>query len=232
MICYYYFMSFQNKTIVVSGGASGIGDALAEALVKAGGRVFSVDKKQPESPVEGVTYLKADLAKPAEVEAAFADIPAPIDILLSGAGVMRRGTLFDTTEEEYDFLMNNNVKSAWVFIRAAKPKLAKNACVVQIASRHALDLVNNPGIYALSKSAVATLAEILKLTCPEYDVKIMYPGPVLTQLHLAGKTPEEQEQAKARALKPEDMAAKIIDLIESEHHELRFNNDTWSYEVA
>lgn len=224
--------SLQDKTVVISGGASGIGAALAAAFIKRGATTYSLDKKQPLKPVDGAVYLTADLTKPAEVEAAFARIDGPIDVLLSGAGVMRRGTLFDTTEEEYDFLMDCNVKSAWVFIKTAKPKLAPGATVVQIASRHALDLVHNPGIYALSKSAVATLAQILQLTCPELTVKIMYPGPVQTPLHLAGKTLAELEIDSTRSLRPDVMAEKIISLIESDKKILRFNNNTWSYETA
>lgn len=224
-------MSFQNKTIIISGGASGIGAALVDGFVRSGAKVYSVDKKNPSKPIDGAKYLKADLTKPAEVEKAFEQIEGSIDVLLSGAGVMRRGTLFETTEEEYDFLMNCNVKTAWVFIKTAGPKLKENAVVAQIASRHALDLVHNPGIYALSKSAVATLAEIVRLTRPDLRVKIMYPGPVQTPLHQAGMTPKQLEQDKTRALKPEVMAEKIIDLIGSDYTELRFNNDTWSYEA-
>lgn len=182
--------------------------------------------------MDGAEYIEADLSQAAEVERAIMQVNEPVDILFNNAGVMRRGTIFDSTEEDYDFLMNNNVKSAWLFLKYAKPKLVDRALVIQVSSGHALKPEPNPGLYTLSKKTTAALAEVLALTCPDYDVRMVYPGPVLTPLLLSGRTPADQERITKLALGVNDFAKKVLELIESSHRELHFVDDAWDYEIV
>jgi 3-oxoacyl-[acyl-carrier protein] reductase len=223
-------MTIKGKTVVISGGSSGIGAAIAKKLVSQGAKVYSLDKNDPVQPLRDVSYFGVNLTNEVEVRSAIKKVTESIDLLISCAGVMRRGTIFDSTPEDYDFLMNNNLKSAWLLIKTVKEKLADNAIVLQIASRHALTVVPDPGLYTLSKKAVATLAEILAKTSPDLTVKIAYPGPVLTPLLLTGRTPEDQERIAKIAAKPEELAEKIWELLCSDSKELDFNETTWQYE--
>src|SRR5450830_1605070 len=124
-------MSVQNKVVLISGGSSGIGAALVASFAQAGATVYSLDKNQPLEPIEGATYLLGDLTNSSDLERELSKVNSSIDVLVSGAGVMRRGTIFDSSEEDYDFLMDNNAKSAWLLLKCTKPKLAEKPTVLQ-----------------------------------------------------------------------------------------------------
>ncbi len=78
-------MSFQGKTIVITGVSSGIGSDTAKLLRLQGARVIGVDRNDPTLTLDG--FVKADLSTPAALDAAFAPLPARIDALCNIAGV-------------------------------------------------------------------------------------------------------------------------------------------------
>ncbi len=78
-------MSFQGKTIVITGVSSGIGSDTAKLLRLQGARVIGVDRNDPTLTLDG--FVKADLSTPAAIDAAIAQLPARIDALCNIAGV-------------------------------------------------------------------------------------------------------------------------------------------------
>jgi NAD(P)-dependent dehydrogenase (short-subunit alcohol dehydrogenase family) len=78
--------SYQDKRVVVTGGATGVGAALVDLLSSLdAAHITVVDVKEPGGPVD--TFLRADLSDPADVDAAVSAIPAPVDALFNNAGV-------------------------------------------------------------------------------------------------------------------------------------------------
>lgn len=225
-------MEVEGKTIVITGGNGGIGSALAEALRQKRAKVYSLDSNPKASPAEGITYISADLTDSGQVAEAVEQLPAIVDVLVQAVGVMRRGNIFDVSEEDYDLLMNVNLKSCWLTLKHIKPKLVERAMVVQVSSGHALHPEADPGVYTLTKKATANLAEILALTCPKYSVKTVYPGPVLTDLLLTGRNDEDKERISKIAHKPEFLAGEIVKLVESDKQTLRFDHDSFTYFFA
>ncbi len=223
-------MKLKNQTVLVSGGSGGIGSATIKALCDRGAKVYSIDVADAKSSaLEGVTYLKADLANKAQLKAAISQIKNKVDVLFLNTGIMCRGTIFDSTEEDYDLLFNSNLKASWMLLKYMEPLLSEQACIVQMSSGHALHPEADPGLYTLTKMATAALAEILTITRPDFDVKTVYPGPVLTDLLLTDRSEEDINRLTNIAHKPEFVAEKIIELITSNEKSLQFKPKTWDY---
>ena len=222
-------MQLQGKTVLITGGSSGIGDALAKALVQKGATVYSFDKVTPDPPPEGVTYVQADVTDSKQISQALAKVSKPIDVLVSNAGIMRRGTVLETTEEDFDLLFATNVKGAWLVLKNAKPLLAPNATIVVMSSGLALKPQADPGVYTLTKKTLLGLAEILELTYPEYRVKVVCPGPVNTPLLHHGRSEQDSERIAKIAHPPELIAEKVVELLETDKKRVLFDDPNWNY---
>jgi 3-oxoacyl-[acyl-carrier protein] reductase len=222
-------MRLNGRTAVITGGSGGIGNALAKALVSKGVRVFSIDRQRPEQPVMGVTYLLADITQPAQVKRAL-DKVGRVDVLINNAGIMRRGTLFDSSVEDFDALFGINVRGSWLVLKCAR--LAKRAMVVQITSRHATNPAADPGLYSLTKQTTMHLAELVKKTRPGYDVRIVFPGPVDTKLLRYGRSKESVRRIMRVALTPEEFAAKVVRFLRGDKKRLLFDERKWAYHIA
>ncbi len=214
---------------VIAGGANGIGNAIAREVSILGAKVYVIDKDEPKHPLENVSYTTVDLAVQSEVSELKDKLPVQIDGLILSIGVMRRGTILESTEADYDLLMDTNVKATWLVLKTLTPLIEKAGIVVQLSSGHVLDPEADPGIYTLSKKAVTSLVEILELTRPDLDVKYVYPGPVLTNLLLQGRSKEDKERIKKIAQEPAFIAKKTIELINSNNKSMKFDPKAWDY---
>ena len=216
----------KDLTYVVAGGANGIGAAISEALRNEGFDVYVLDIATLEK--DG-TNLKVDLSDEGSVIKAAGQLPETIGGLVLSIGVMRRGTILESSEADYDLLMDSNVKATWLAMKHLVPRVRENGTVVQLSSGHVLDPEADPGIYTLSKKAVTSLAEILELTRPDLDVKYVYPGPVLTNLLLQGRNEEDRERITKIAQNPEFIAKKTVALIKSDKKSIKFDPKKWDY---
>jgi len=216
---------------MITGGSSGIGLEISRLFNEAGRAVYNLDKDKPGTEIEGVNFLRTDITNSREINKSLSKVSTPIDILINNAGVIKRGTLLETTEEEFDLLFDVNVKGSWLVIKSAKPYLSEKATVLQISSGHALHPETDPGIYSLTKQSTCNLAELLQKTCPEYSVKIAFPGPVETPLLLYGRDDKDKERIKKIAHKPSFVAQKIIELLESNKSRLVFDPKSWDYNL-
>lgn len=218
--------------IVISGGSSGIGLAIARNYAARGEtQVFVVDKSAP-SPSDGVTFVAADVTDQSSVHSAFATIGPSIDVLISNAGVIRRGGLFASSPDDFDLLFDVNVKGSWLFIREALPFLAANATIMQMSSGHALDPPDDPGVYALTKMCLANFVQLLRRHYGPFRIKAAYPGPVETPLAVYGLNAQEIADKKSIMHSPEYVATHIVQLLESpDCHDLLFNGEKWDYDL-
>lgn len=225
-------MRLENKVAMVSGGNGGIGSVVVAALHEGGAKVYSIDIDDAvPNVIEGVHYLSADLTDKSQLEQAALLVDDEIDILFLNTGAMRRGTIFDSSEEDYDLLFNSNVKAPWMLLKYLRPKLQEDALIIQMSSGHALNPEADPGIYTLTKKAAAALAEVVAVTCPNFDVRTVYPGPVLTKLLLTDRSEDDVARIRKIAHTPDYVAAKIIELIESDKQSLVFDPQAWDYNL-
>ncbi len=223
------------KNVLITGGSGGIGSELVKRLVADGAKVFVFDKVSPKEPLAGVEYVEVDVTKGIEVEVAVKKVESrlgeggKLGLLVNNAGVMRRGNLFDTSEQDYDFVMDINLKGMWLVLKYAKPLLADDATVFLMSSRHGMTVKPDPAIYCLSKHGVWGLAEILKKTCPGYAVKVAYPGSVDTPLTWVQVKDEDVDAKKKTVVTPEFIAEKIMELITGQAEKLVFDEETKEY---
>lgn len=129
-------MDFQGKVVVITGAASGIGEACVREFAARDATVAMVDRKPISEPelaahhTRGgqVAFFSADLSSRPAVERVVAEIVSRfgrIDTLVNSAGIQRYATVISASEEEWDEVMNVNLKSAFLMSKYCIPHMLK-----------------------------------------------------------------------------------------------------------
>lgn len=152
---------FKGLIAVVTGAGSGIGLAVARALHSEGARVFGLDLV-PGEMLGVATWIPCDVGDPAHVKTAFELIARQtetIDILVNNAGIGAVGTVEDSTEDEWQRVLNINVIGISRVSTAALPFLRKSAspAIVNTCSVAATVGLPKRAVYSASKGAVMSL---------------------------------------------------------------------------
>jgi 2-keto-3-deoxy-L-fuconate dehydrogenase len=154
-------LDFAGLVAVVTGGASGIGEATASMLAGRGARVVVLDRQPPEQPVEGVTYLACDIADRRDVldRVAQAAADGGIDVVVNNAGIGAVGDVGTNDDDEWRRILDVNVVGTARVSAAALPFLREShsAAIVNVSSVVAVVGVPNRALYAASKGAVLAL---------------------------------------------------------------------------
>ncbi len=188
---------FVGKTALVTGGAMGIGGAVAELLAARGANVAIVDRAATEAAAlarrigeQGGTAIAitADVASPADVGAAVTatlDAFGGIDVVSNNAGIQRYGTVETTSEAEWDEVMNVNLKSIYLVCHAAIGALkARRGAIVNMASVQAFATQKSVFAYTTGKAAVLGLTRSMALDFAPFGVRAnaVAPGSVDTPM--------------------------------------------------
>jgi NAD(P)-dependent dehydrogenase (short-subunit alcohol dehydrogenase family) len=146
--------SLAGKHAVVTGGASGIGQAIAQLFTRQGAIVHTVDLK----PGDIERGYACDVSSQAQVDKVFASIPR-IDILVNSAGVSHIGRADNTSEEDFDRIYRINVKGVYNCLHAAIPRMKADGggVVLNICSVAATAGLNDRFAYSMSKGAVLSM---------------------------------------------------------------------------
>lgn len=151
---------FREKTVVVTGVAGALGEAVAAAFHNEGARVVGVDVLQVDADFE---TLLCDLIDFDKTKSMVKEI-GRIDILANIAGGFTMGdTVATTSDDTWDFMMNLNVRTVLNMSRAVVPVMQEigGGKIVNIGARNGLRGVGNMAAYSASKSAVIRLTESL-----------------------------------------------------------------------
>lgn len=157
----------KNKTIVITGGASGIGLAMVRKFASEGSKVYFLDLNDQGEEIskeiagEGNTavFIKCNIASASDTERAIESIPGKIDVLINNAGISHIGKVENTTEEDFDKVFQVNVKGMFNCTKAALPKLKENGggSILNMASVAATIGIPDRFAYSMTKGAAYSM---------------------------------------------------------------------------
>jgi len=213
-------MSLAGQTALITGGNKGIGRAICFALAKEGANIVIAARKESESR-ETLDKLKsmgskaiavhADVRNEEDVRRLISmviDKFGRLDILVNNAGVACKRRLEDTTLEEYDKIMDTNLKGVFLCTKYAIPYIKKsnNGKIINISSAGGLHGLPELSVYCGSKFAVNGMTEAIASEL-EGEIKVysICPGAVDTDMY-------RSIYADRPELKPEHVAQKVLEL--------------------
>lgn len=185
---------FANKTVLVTGGTSGIGLATAQAYAAEGARVIVTGRDEAALDAArkilgaGALAYRNDAASPAasrELAAALQEEGVRLDAVFINAGVAKFAPFDQVDEALWDQSFDTNVKGAYFQIQALLPLLNVGASIVLNGSINARIGMPSSSVYAASKAALVSFAKTLsaELLPRGVRVNVVSPGPVTTPLH-------------------------------------------------
>jgi NAD(P)-dependent dehydrogenase (short-subunit alcohol dehydrogenase family) len=241
-------MEFNNKRVLITGGTSGIGFTTAAAFLKAGASVC-ISGRSEKSLLDAADRLEKEagtvFGMPADVSSSAgcqelvneaAEILGGIDILVNSAGIWLEGPADEVTEEQWDTVIDTNLKGTFFMCRYCIPFLEESSgCIVNLSSDSGLVGNDLAAAYCASKGGVTLLTKSLAVELARKKIRVnaVCPGDVSTPMldraainYISenGGTVEEytEELLKAyperpgrRFTRPEEVAQSILFLSSS-----------------
>jgi 3-oxoacyl-[acyl-carrier protein] reductase len=215
----------KGKIALVTGASRGIGRAAALALAKEGAHVVvtartksELDSLAAEIEKLGVQALAVDADVSSEEDVNRLKESAHqtfghVDILVNNVGVARYAPFLEHTVEDYDWMMNTNVRSMFLVTRAFLPRMVerKSGYVIIVSSQAGLHGYATETVYCASKFAQVGFAEGLDKEMREHNIKVSVIAPGGVNTHLAfdtGRTPGDPKIAAM--LEAESVAEAIV----------------------
>lgn len=209
---------FQGRSVLITGGARGLGARVAEEFVKRGARVAIVDLDSDDflatrdklSALGDVLAITADVSKEPDVESYVqqtVEAYGGIDVFFNNAGIEGKvaTALVDTAVEDFDRVIGVNVRGVFLGLKHVLPVMTakKSGSVINTSSVAGLRGSMGIGPYTASKHAVVGLTRTAALESAAYGVRVnsIHPSPVNTRMMRAlekGVNPADPEAAQAR----------------------------------
>jgi 3-oxoacyl-[acyl-carrier protein] reductase len=230
---------FSGQVAVVTGAAVGIGRGAAEAFTEAGARTYllDIDDEKTEKAAEAIraaggeaTFFHCDITDSKSVRETFDRIVSEagrIDILLNNAGgFTSQLTVAETTEEEWDAVIDRNLKGLFLCSRAAIPTLMKQKSgrIINMGSAAGqVSMTRSSPPYSAAKAGVHAMTRVManELGGHNITVNAIAPGTTATDRVIALRSPEQRKQIGAmsplgRIGEVEDMVGWILFLASPE----------------
>ena len=232
-------MSLTGKVAIVTGGNSGIGRAIALELAKQGAKIVINYIVHPEAAAEleaqiaaaggQAVGVRADVSKVVELQALVdSSVKAfgRLDILVNNAGVETRTSLLDTTEEQYDRVLDINLKSAFFATQiAAKQMITQGGGgrIINITSVHEDWPMPGNTAYCLSKGGMRMLTRTAGLELAPHNILIVGVGPGAVATPINTSTMQDPALLKklndaiplGRIARPEEIASVVAFLADA-----------------
>jgi NAD(P)-dependent dehydrogenase (short-subunit alcohol dehydrogenase family) len=191
-------MLLEGKSVIVTGGSTGIGAAIVRLFAEEGARVwFSARSDQPGRDLEkalravgcDVVFSVCDAAKEAEARAfvrQVVDSAGGLDVLVNNAAVSYVATIETTTIDAWKDVMTNNLTSVFLMCREAIPHLRRSkGNIVNLGSTYSFVGAAESGAYAMTKAGVVSLTKTLALELGPDGIRVnaLCPGATVTALY-------------------------------------------------
>ena len=180
----------ENRVLLITGAAGGIGRATVELFAEKGWRVIGVDRSDfgDDFPQNGL-FIQADISLEENINMIFEKTRAftnTLDALVNNAAYQVNKSILDTTVEEWDLVMASNLRSVFLAAKLAHPLLAANGggAIVNTSSVHAIQTSSNIAAYAASKGGMLALTRQMAIDFANDEIRVnaILPGAVDTPM--------------------------------------------------
>ncbi len=195
-------MPLDNRIAIVTGGAQGIGYAIAERFLRERAKVVIADTDDAEGrqaatrlgKINSCTFIHCDVSQKLDVHnlvASTLDLYDRIDILVNNAGIIATGDFLDIDEEDFDRVMAVNLKGAFLCGQAVARNMVeavKNGgrpgVIINMSSVNAVFAIANQVPYSISKGGVNQLTKVMALSLASHGIRVnaIGPGSIMTQI--------------------------------------------------
>ena len=218
------------QVALVTGASRGIGKAIAYLFAQEGMNVVICSRNENQIRKTAmeiqkdtgniVVPVKTDVRNHVDVDklvqSALNEF-GRIDILVNNAGVAIIKSLVETTDHEYDTIMDTNLSGVFFCCKSVLPHMIKqkSGYIINISSGAGKTGFANLSVYCASKFGVIGMTESLAEEVSDYGIKVfsMCPGAVATQMQKEFMSNEEFEKRKNQMIQPEEVAQKVLQLI-------------------
>jgi glucose 1-dehydrogenase len=208
-------MKLENKVAIVTGGARGIGLAIAERFVSEGARVViaDVDRTAGEAAARAIgdnaRFIATDVGDAKNAEHVVAETCrafGSLDILVNNAGIIHGADFLDLAEADFDRVLRVNLKGAFLVGQAAARRMVEQVkagrppgTIINMSSINAVVAIPNHTPYCVSKGGVDQLTKVMALALAPHGIRVnaIGPGSIMTDILKAVATDQE---AKRRIL--------------------------------
>ena len=224
-------MKLKDRVAIVTGGARGIGKAIALTFVREGSKValvgvdtgiLEIAKNEIKKTREEVIIISCDITKSVEVKAMVNQVQKAfgrIDILVNNAGIIRRGTIDTVTEEDWDQVIEVNLKGTFNCSKAIvetmkRQRYGKIVNISSIAGKMG-DITSAPG-YGPSKAGVDALTKTLARQLAPYGINVNAVSPHAIETEMSAQWSQERRKEIIASIplgrlgKPEDVAKAVL----------------------
>lgn len=227
-------MSFQEKNVIVTGGANGIGRAIVKAFADKGANVIIADKdetagkkleKEMLQSSRRAPFIRTDISDPESAKAMvqYAAVKfGPVDILINNAGISEFTPFFDLDIEGWGRVINTNLRGAFICSQfcAAGMKQNGRGMIINIASTRALMSEPNSEAYAASKGGLLALTHAMAASLSQYKITVnaISPGWIHTGDYNKLREKDHKQHFSERVGKPGDIARACLFLCDPENN--------------
>ncbi len=235
-------MKFSNQVVIVTGASNGIGQSIAEHYLKEGAKVVFADVDEAASNKiieasaysENAAFIKTDIRQEQDIIRLMEETKqrfGRIDILVNNAGKSLFKSFYNLTVEEWDDIINTNLRSVFLCSREAAKIMRHNAnggAIVNMSSTRAYMSEPNTESYSASKGGIMAITHALanSLADDRIAVNSIAPGWIETKYYDSLRDVDHEQHLSKRVGKPSDIARACLFLTDRENNFITGTNLT------